>query len=293
MLILRRALPCSGSSISCLPPPLLPQLFISCFLPFCSIFFLIHPWPQETPSLLSRNGRGGRCLLDKMPGFLLALSLALVYRLCLVGFSPLCLAVRSSAVLPTTLSLCSSSFIPTGCIRWCVLVTSPHQHGDLASAVKDIACSIKPISLFNAADSFHWPALQKSKNISSCTFLYVQKKMTFSFPFSPRFHHWRMPVILQTGDTYKKGKWMEKAFRALPKCEHQCLSLSKAEGRGVFAYRGKSVILQILHGKKGNTHALCSSWVLVAREFYVSLSPKCIEMEQKRVVRVRNPEFSS
>lgn len=32
---------------------------------------------------------------------------------------------------------------------------------------------------------------------------------------------------------------------------------------------------------------------LVACELYVGLSPKCFEMEQKSVFRVRNPEFYS
>lgn len=62
--------------------------------------------------------------------------------------------------------------------------------------------------------------------------------------------------------------------------------------------------------RKENTHALhsppgcmCAERVpdfqleckgfLVACEFYVGFSPKCFEMEQKSVFRVRNPEFRS
>lgn len=94
LLVLGRALYCSGSSISCLSlhSPSLCSLSLACILSLLSFLSDSLMTPGRLPAyyLLSWNGRGGRCLLDEMPEFPLALSARPCTVLVWWVFSPPC-----------------------------------------------------------------------------------------------------------------------------------------------------------------------------------------------------------
>lgn len=94
VLVLGRALYCSGSSISCLSlhSPSLCSLSLACILSLLSFLSDSPMTPGRLLAyyLLSWNGRGGRCLLDEMPEFPLALSARPCTVLVWWVFSPPC-----------------------------------------------------------------------------------------------------------------------------------------------------------------------------------------------------------